>query len=91
MLVEVKPDFFFQGEMFIEDRGKPAEHLMGYLFKNYIEKALLGAVIVMEQGLIDTGPVGNILHAGTVHSFFNEDLGGGIKDSPFGLPVVICH
>ena len=46
---------------------------------------LLGAEVIVQQGTVDTGAIGDLLHPGAVAPLAGEDRQGGLEDPLLGF------
>ncbi|OQB78098.1 MAG: hypothetical protein BWX87_02718 [Bacteroidetes bacterium ADurb.Bin123] len=91
MLPEEKADLLFERKFRIQKGAEAGEHPGCHLFKDGVEQPVFGAKVVMEKRFVDARLVGNLLHAGAIHSPLQEYLGGRIKDPFFRELFNFCH
>jgi hypothetical protein len=72
---------------FVHPVSKGVLSLFVYLF----EKRVAGSEIIIEQGSVDAGSIGDILHGCMQFAFGEKESLGDIFDMLFGTRVSGCH
>jgi len=88
---DVGPQFCFRSSAGFDARRNRIGDMTDDAVQHRGIQGLLGADVVVDHGLVHTGPAGDFIHPGAVETRLGEDIRGGVKDARGGQGLFVRH